>query len=207
MNLLVIPSTVGVMVLSREIVVLLFGRGAFTPEAIDLTASALFYYSVGMTAFGLKDVLIRAFYALQDTKTPIMNATIAVIINIVLNIVLSRFLGIGGLALATSIAGIVSTFLMFITLRKKIGPFGLREAVISFVKISAASLVMGGIAYATFLFLCSCLSKNTALIASIGIGTVTYGILILLMKIPEVDRTVAAVKLRIRDRKRSRDEN
>jgi len=51
------------------------------------------------------------------------------------------------------------------------------------------------------------LSKNTALIASIGIGTVTYGILILLMKIPEVDRTVAAVKLRIRDRKRSRDEN
>ena len=51
-----------------------------------------------------------------------MNATIAVIINIVLNIVLSRFLGIGGLALATSIAGIVSTFLMFITLRKKIDP-------------------------------------------------------------------------------------
>jgi putative peptidoglycan lipid II flippase len=103
-NLLVIPATVGAMIFAREIVALLFGRGAFTIEAVAMTSSALFYYSIGMTAFGLKNVLTRGFYSLQDTRTPMINASIAVITNIVLNIILSRFLGIGGLALATSIS-------------------------------------------------------------------------------------------------------
>lgn len=159
-----------------------------------------------MTAFGLRDVLTRAFYALQDTKTPMINATIAVAINIILNIVLSRFLGIGGLALATSIAGTVSAFLMFITLRKKIGPFGLRAAVISFAKIIAASLLMGGIAYASFLFSRNYLSENIALVTAVVIGVLTYGVMILFLRIPEVDRTVAVVKRRMWDRKRAEED-
>ena len=126
-SLLVVPAAIGAMVFSKEIVVILFGRGAFTPEAIDMTANALFYYSTGMIAFGLRDILSRAFYALQDTKTPMINATIAVVLNIILNLILSRYMGIGGLALATSISGIVSAFLMFATLRKKIGGFGLYQ--------------------------------------------------------------------------------
>ena len=58
-----------------------------------------------MIDFGLRDILLRVFYALQGTKTPMINATIAV--NIVLNFILSKYLGIGGLALATSIAAIL----------------------------------------------------------------------------------------------------
>ena len=177
-NLLVIPATIGAMIFSKEIVALLFGRGAFTPEAVAMTGNALFYYSIGMIAFGLRDILSRAFYALQDTKTPMINATIAVVINIVLNIVLSRFLGIGGLALATSISGIVSAFLMFITLRKKIGPFGLKEISISFIKISIASVLMGLIAYTSFSFLGSLVSQNLALILAIGVGALVYAIFI-----------------------------
>lgn len=196
-NLLVIPATIGAMIFSKEIVALLFGRGAFTPEAVAMTGNALFYYSIGMIAFGLRDILSRAFYALQDTKTPMINATIAVVINIVLNIVLSRFLGIGGLALATSISGIVSAFLMFITLRKKIGPFGLKEISISFIKISIASVLMGLIAYTSFSFLGSLVSQNLALILAIGVGALVYAIFIYFMKIPEVDRTLDTVKKRI----------
>ena len=108
-SLLVIPATVGAMIFSEEIVSLLFGRGAFTIEAIKMTGNALFYYSIGMIAFGLRDILSRAFYVLQDTKTPMINTAISVLINIVLIIVLSRYLVIGGLALATSISAIVGT--------------------------------------------------------------------------------------------------
>ena len=199
-NLLVIPATVGAMIFAREIVILLFGRRAFTPEAASMTGSALFYYSIGMIAFGLRDVLIRAFYSLQDTRTPMINATIAVVINIVLNIVLSRFLGIGGLALATSISGIISAVLMFITLRKKIGPFGIKEIARSFVKIVCASIFMGILAYTSFSVLSRFMSENMALVIAIAFGALTYGILILFMKIPEVDRTVEAVKRRIQRR-------
>lgn len=199
-NLLVIPATVGAMIFAREIVILLFGRGAFTPEAASMTGSALFYYSIGMIAFGLRDVLTRAFYSLQDTRTPMINATIAVVINIVLNIVLSRFLGIGGLALATSVSGIISAVLMFVTLREKIGPFGVKEIAKSFVKIACASLFMGVFAYTSFSVLSRFMSQNMALVVAIGVGALTYGIVVLFMKIPEVDRTVEAVKRRIQRR-------
>ena len=108
------------MIFSEELVGLLFGRGAFTSETIEMTGNALFYYSIGMIAFGLRDILSRVYYALQDTKTPTIKDTVAVVLNIVLNIILSKYLGIGGLALATSISVIVGTGLLFITLKGKI---------------------------------------------------------------------------------------
>ena len=193
-NLLVIPATIGAMIFSKEIVVLLFGRGAFTPEAAEMTSNALFYYSIGMIAFGLRDILARAFYALQDTKTPMINATIAVVVNIILNLILSRYMGIGGLALATSISAVVSALLMFITLRKKIGGFGLKEISASFVKISIASVLMGVIALWSFNFLGQTLRENLALVFAIGVGAVAYAVLIYFIKVPEVERTLEVVK-------------
>jgi putative peptidoglycan lipid II flippase len=199
-NLLVIPATIGAMIFSKEIVTLLFGRGAFTPEAIEMTGGALFYYSIGMIAFGLRDILSRAFYALQDTKTPMINATIAVVINIILNIVLSKYLGIGGLALATSIAAIVGTLLLFITLRRKIGGFGLKEITTSFIKICIASVLMGFIALGSFNFLSQNIRENLALILAIGLGVLAYAILIYFMRIPEVDRSIQAMKKKVKTR-------
>jgi putative peptidoglycan lipid II flippase len=199
-NLLVIPATIGVMIFSKEIVTLLFGRGAFTPEAIDMTGGALFYYSIGMIAFGLREILSRAFYALQDTKTPMINATIAVVINIILNLVLSKYLGIGGLALATSIAAIVGTLLLFITLRRKIGGFGLKEITKSFIKICVASILMGFIALGSFNFFSQNIRQNLALILAIGIGALAYAILIYFMKIPEVDRSIEVMKKKVKVR-------
>ena len=100
-----------------------------------MTSAALRFYSLGMLAFGLREVLSRAFYALQDTRTPMVNGAIAVVINIVLNLILSRYLGIGGLALATSFSGLVATLLLFVTLREKIGGFGMKTVFSSFCKI------------------------------------------------------------------------
>ena len=199
-NLLVIPATIGAMIFSKEIVTLLFGRGAFTPEAIDMTGGALFYYSIGMIAFGLREILSRAFYALQDTKTPMINATIAVVINIILNLVLSKYLGIGGLALATSIAAIVGTLLLFITLRRKIGGFGLKEITKSFIKICVASILMGFIALGSFNFFSQNIRQNLALILAIGIGALAYAILIYFMRIPEVDRSIEVMKKKVKVR-------
>lgn len=196
-SLLVMPATIGAMVFSNEIVELLFGRGAFTPEAVAMTGNALLYYSIGMIAFGLRDILSRAFYALQDTKTPMINGVISVVINIILNIILSKYLGIGGLALATSISGMVATVLLFITLRRKIGSFGLKELTRSFAKISIASALMGLIAYSSFGFLSSVTRRNLALVVAIGIGALVYAVIIYFMKIPEVERTLKVIKVKV----------
>lgn len=164
-NLLVLPVTVGTMIFAESVIRLLFGRGAFDTQAISMTSYALFFYSIGMIGFGLRQILSRIFYSMQDTKTPMINASIVMVMNIILNIILSKFLGIGGL---------------------------------SFIKILCASLVMGLIVKISYDTLLNSTNANLSLILSIGIGAVTYFIIICFMKIEEVDVIVNAVKKRLK---------
>ena len=197
-NLLVIPVTVGAMIFAQPIVKLLFGRGAFDSVAVSMTSTALFFYSIGMLAFGLREVLSRIFYSMQDTKTPTYNAIIAVVINIILNIILSRYMAIAGLALATSISSIVCVLLMFISLRKKIGSFGMKRISISFVKILLSSIIMGATSKVCFELLLNVIDINLALIISIGVGALVYAILIYILKVEEVNMIVKAVKVKLK---------
>ncbi len=197
-SLLVIPATIGAMLFAEPVVKLLFGRGAFDPRAISMTSDALFYYSMGMIGFGLREILSRAFYSLQDTKTPMINAAIAMAMNIVLNIILSKYMGIGGLALATSISAIFCTVLLFISFRKKIGSFGLKNITISSIKILCASLAMGVIAKLSYDVLLKHISDNLSLIAAIIIGAVVYFVIIYFMGVEEVDSMIKAVKNKLK---------
>ncbi len=193
-NLLVLPATVGAMVFSEPIVNLLFGRGAFENQAIIMTSSALFYYSIGMVGVGLREVLSRAFYSLQDTKTPMVNAAIAMVLNIILNFILSKYLGIGGLALATSIAAIFTSLLLFIQLRKKLSPFGMKGIAITFIKLISASVIMGLTGNFVYERLIETISLNIALFLAIGICAVVYFVLVYFMKIEGIETIGQAIK-------------
>jgi len=133
---------------------------------------------------------------MQDTKTPMINASMGLILNIILNIVLSRILGIGGLALATSIAAMCTSLLLFFSLRKKIGPFGIKQISISFIKILFASLIMGGLAKLSYNYLATSLSQNLSLLLAIGTGAVSYFVIIFFMRIEDVDVIVNAIKMK-----------
>lgn len=196
-NLLVMPATIGMMIFSEQLVKLLFDRGAFTEEALIMTTGALFYYTIGTIGYGLRQILYRVFYSLQDTKTPMINASISVILNIVLNVMLSKFMGISGLALATSISAVFCTLLLFISLRRKIGPFGIKQISTSFIKILFASLIMGFLAKVSFNYLIISLSQNFSLLISIGIGIISYFVIIYFMKIEEVDLMIEAIRNRL----------
>ena len=119
---------------STEIVKVLFEEGSFNSHDTYLTSTALFFYSIGILAYGLKELLAKSFYSLQDTKTPVRNATISVVINIVFSIILVNIMGIGGLALASSISATVTTMLLLISLRKKIGKIGFSYILKTFIK-------------------------------------------------------------------------
>lgn len=196
-SLLVVPATIGSMIFSEPVVKILFGRGKFTLESISMTSSALFYYSIGMLGFGLRDILSRAFYSLQDTKTPMINAAIAMVMNIILNIVLSKYMGIDGLALATSISAMFCTALLFISLRKKVGPFGMKDVAISFIKVLSASLVMGVIAKLSYDSLIKLIGANLSLIVSIAGAVIVYSIIIYFMRIKEVDTMIEILRKKL----------
>ena len=199
--LLTVPASVGALVFAEPIVRLLFGRGAFDERAALMTAAGLFFYSLGMLPYGLRGLLSKAFYSLQDTKTPMKNAVIGVSLNIVLNVILSRYMGLAGLALATSMAVTVTACLLLFSLQQKIGSLDLPGLGRLLIKIGGASLVMVAAAYGLYRYLMACgFTASLALLPAIGSGVLLYGVLVMVMGIKEVESLKKAVKLRFKNR-------
>lgn len=202
-NLLVVPASVGAMILATPVVRILFERGAFNDRSTMLTATALVFYSVGMVGFGLRDILGKVFYSLKDTKTPMINGIIAVVLNIVLNIALVKVMGHGGLALATSLSAIICIILLFISLKKKIGYYGQDKIKSTFIKTVVASLVMGVVTYFVYKFLFGILGlgfiqEAISLGVSIAIGGAIYLALIIVFKVEEVNMAIDMIKKKLK---------
>lgn len=137
-----IPSSIGLMMLAHPITKVLFQRGAFTEYSTSITSSALFFYSAGLVACGGLKVLVNAFYSLGDTKTPVKTAFFSVILNLMLNLILMWPLKVGGLTLANSISVTVNFIALYILLRRRLGDFGTILIRDSLVRVMAASAIM-----------------------------------------------------------------
>ncbi len=140
-----VPSSVGLMILSVPITKVLFERGAFSSYSTLITSSALFYYSIGLTACGGIRVLVNAFYSMHDTMTPVKAALGAAALNLALNIALMWPLKIGGLALATSISAAFNFIILYCILEKRLGDIGTKAMIDSLLRVLSASLVMAAV--------------------------------------------------------------
>lgn len=143
----IMPAMIGLIVLRRPLINILFQRGAFDTQATEMTAQALLFYALGLIFFAGVRIIVPAFYSLQDTKTPVKAASLALIANAVLGALLMVPLKHGGLALATSLAAGVNFTFLIIYLRRKIGSIGSPQIMRSFTQSLAASLLMGGALY------------------------------------------------------------
>ena len=152
---------------------------------------------VGIVGTGLREILSRPFYSMKDTKTPAINALIGMFINIILNIILSRYLGIGGLALATSISATITPLLLIYSLRIKIGSIGIRSILFTTIKIITASIIMGVIARGVYNNLSELINYNLALIVSIIVGVAAYFSILIFMKIEEIELLIMNLKARL----------
>ena len=197
-SILIIPITIGTMIFSNQIVRVLFERGEFNSSDTSITAGLLFFYSIGMIGYALREVISKVFYSLQDSKTPMKNAVFAVVINIVLSITLSRFIGINALALSTSIAGIVCTITLFISLRKKIGQMRLKYIIVSEIKILLASVFMGFCAKEVFSYLTLRIPEVLSLFSGVIVGALVYFIIMYFMKIDELNSILNMVKNKVK---------
>lgn len=116
-----LPMTVFFCLLSRPIVRVIFQRGAFDSYSASITSDALFFFSLGLMAYGGVKILVAAFHALQDTRTPVKVAVLALIVNTVLNVLLMFPMKIAGIALASSVASFVNLIVLSVLLGKKVG--------------------------------------------------------------------------------------
>jgi len=137
-----LPSMAGLIILGRPIIQVLFERGAFDLLSSRMTDYALLFYALGLWAFSGIRVMVSAFYALQDTKTPVKVAVIALVVNLALSLTLMGPLKHGGLALALSLASGVQFALLVVFLKKKLSLTNLRPVLISVSKSFLATAVM-----------------------------------------------------------------
>ena len=142
MLFITIPAMIGIIALREPIISVLFQRGEFDPRSSVLTAQALFCYTVGLWAFSTIRVVVAAFYALQDTRTPVRIAVVALIVNTVFSVALMFPMQHSGLALATSIASAVNVLTLGWLLRKRIGEFLDAAFWRSVARVTAASAIM-----------------------------------------------------------------
>ncbi|MDK0574923.1 murein biosynthesis integral membrane protein MurJ [Clostridium perfringens] len=186
-SLLIIPISIVTMIFSKPIVKLLFDRGAFDNKDVLVTSNILAFYSIGMIAFSIREIISRVFYSLQDTKTPMINAIFSMVVNIVLNIILSRYLGLPGLAIATSISAIISTAILVYNLKNKMELFNIKDVLKTILKIILSSIIMGIVSNRLYLYFLGYISYKLALVLAIILGGIIYLTLIFFMKIEEIN--------------------
>jgi len=173
--MVVFPIVVIAVVMNIDVIKFAYMRGAFGMDSVVVTAGILVCYVLGVPAFGMRDFLNRLFHSLQDTKTPFRIACLVVGTKILLNFFLRGPLGANGLALATTIAGTLGMFVMFLILKKRFGGLGFKATLPDLVRIVMASalcaiacIVMNRIlpeAFGTFrVFVRLCITSAVSLI-------------------------------------------
>ncbi|MDD5686710.1 MAG: murein biosynthesis integral membrane protein MurJ [Elusimicrobia bacterium] len=182
-----LPASVGFMVLANRIITTIFRGGKFDAYASNMTADILFYYSIGLFAYGASRILQACFFALKDTVTPTKNAILTLILNIILNSLLIYPMKLRGIALATSVSGIISFLVLFSRLKKKIHPFDTKEINSSFLHILLASICMGAVIY---------FFKSFNLFLVISVGILSYGIFCFIFRVKEIQQLQEFIKLR-----------
>ena len=140
-TMVVLPVVAVGAVLSSDVIQFAYMRGRFTMDDVRVTAGVLMFYIIGIPAFGLRDFFSRAFHSRKDTKTPFRVSCMVVAINVVLNVILRKFMGANGLAFATSIAGYCGMTAMVLLLKKRFGRIGTRRTTRELCKIVAATAV------------------------------------------------------------------
>ncbi len=144
---MMLPAAAGMAILSYPIIKVLFEHYNFSPDDTRKVAYVLIFHSLGLIFFGLLMILNRVFYAFKNVKTPLKVASISIIINLILDWILIKYMDIGGLALSTTLVALCNVVILFIILKKKIGSFGGRRILISYAKIFSATAVMGTALY------------------------------------------------------------
>jgi putative peptidoglycan lipid II flippase len=206
---LALPATVGLIVLGQPAIAVILERGAWTPESTAGTAWALAFFAVGIAGHSLLEVLSRAFYALSDTKTPVLVGVASMVSNIILSILLIRVIGdpsslargaFAGLALANSVTTLLEGLALWWLMRRRIGGQGTIAGINdSYVidgawRAGAAALGMGVVIWLITNFL----SSSGALVLTIvggAVGMLAFFALSYLLGIDEA-RTIPGMVLR-----------
>lgn len=186
-----VPASMGIILLRQPIVAFLYQRGNFDTHSTDLVTWALLWYGIGLVGHSILEILARAFYAMHDTKTPVLIGICAMVVNVVLSFVFSSlfanlgWMPHGGLALANSTATLFEAIILLIIVGQRLKGIQYRLILMGFFQALVASLIMGWavlVWYRQMIFYPSWLITIGGLIT----GGFIYSLSIWVLKVPEI---------------------
>jgi putative peptidoglycan lipid II flippase len=195
-----LPITGIGIVLRREVTELLFGYGRFDAAAVDLTAATLFTFMFGAAAHALIAVLARAFYARQDTRTPVAAGIISVVVNTILSVALAGPMGLPGIGLAIAIGAWLEMSILLVLLRRRLAELSLGPIFLVGIRSLLATVVAAGVAFALRGGLALVGGDQPGTIALLvrvvvvgGVGLGVYAVLAAALRIPELPSIVGVM--------------
>ena len=186
------PTMVMLLLFSLPIIRVLFQRGEFTTYSTGITSLALSFYALGLFSFGGIKILVTAFHALQDTKTPVKIAAVCLGLNAALNFILMIPLGIGGIALASAIAGSIDFLALFYIMNRRLGKFN-SGLLVYFLKVTFAALLTG--IFADTVWAYAAVSGEFIKLCAAGFsGFLFYGLICLMLKVEQAHKILEWIK-------------
>jgi putative peptidoglycan lipid II flippase len=167
-----VPSAVGLAVLARPIISMIYEHGRFQPEDTAATAQALVFYALGLYAYSGVKVFAPAFYALDEARVPVVGSVLGMASNVVLNVTLWPVLGFRGVALGTSLAAGVNFLVLAVAWRRRHGGLGGVGIAAQLGRVLAATAVLGFVAWASERGLAALLGPDGGLGRQLALGLV-----------------------------------
>lgn len=192
---LTVPATVGLMLLARPIIEILFQRGAFTAESTAMTLTALEFFALGLFAHAGLETITRTFYAMHDTATPVRIGIASVVLNIILSLILLGPLQLGGLALANSVATLLEMLVLLYLLRPRLHGIEGKTIAVSVSKMFVGAAAM---AVAIVLYSSTSFAQNSLLllIGGIVIGGGAYFVTMFVLQSDEIALALKSIKFK-----------
>ncbi|HEY6001622.1 MAG TPA: murein biosynthesis integral membrane protein MurJ [Anaeromyxobacter sp.] len=197
-----IPSAVGLAVLARPIIAMIYEHGRFGPGDTAATAQALAFYAIGLYAYSGVKVFAPAFYALDEARVPVLGSILGMVSNVVLNVALYPVLGFRGVALGTSLAALANFAVLGLAWRRLHGGLGGARLLAQLGNVGAASAVLAVAAWAAErgldrLLPAGGLGRQLALgLLPVAAGGLAYLAAARLLRIAELGELLSAVRRR-----------
>ena len=186
MLLIIAPVMVGMALVSDDVIRLVYGRGQFTDYSVKLTSSALQFYTFGMLAYGVNEILNKCFYSMKKPKIPMLSSVCGIITTVVVSSLSVKVwkLGVSGLAMSSAVATLVVAIILIVCLENKV-KFINKELFYHFIKVVLSVL---GMAVAVLVVSRYTFGLNVVLrlASSVGCGAVVYVCLLWIFKVREL---------------------
>lgn len=199
-----LPASAGLLVAGRPIVMMIFEGGEFDQRSTDIVVAALQWFAIGLVGYGLTEIVTRVFYAMRDTRTPVVTGILTIILNVILCAILIDSLGVEGLAIALSATTAAEAVIMMFFLRSRSGQIFSPGFFGWLLKIIVATAIMTTVMLVTRSWLLDVLYADVGFVMHIlyfavcmGLYVATFVVAAWVLRIPQLEAVVDKVMSRM----------